>query len=109
LVVPASVRVCSAIAPGVYGAEVKFGIENIGMVYVYPCPNILAIVCCGAIKVGAEPSMVVQLWKWFTGIRYVLVFLLLYFFRWFFVYSPFLYMYIYESLTIRSIQVLFIT
>jgi hypothetical protein len=27
----------------------------------------LAVVCCGIPKVGAEPSMVVWLWKWFTG------------------------------------------
>jgi hypothetical protein len=27
----------------------------------------LTIVCYGAPKVGAEPSMVVWLWKWFTG------------------------------------------
>jgi hypothetical protein len=26
----------------------------------------LTVVCYGIPKVGAEPSMVVQLWKWFT-------------------------------------------
>jgi hypothetical protein len=52
---------------GVYGVEVKFGIERLGMVCVYPCPNMLAVVCCGTPKVGAEPSMVVRLWKWFIG------------------------------------------
>jgi hypothetical protein len=53
--------------PGVYGAEVKFGIGKLGMVCVYPCPNLLVVVCCGIPKVGAEPSMVVWLWKWFTS------------------------------------------
>jgi hypothetical protein len=67
LVVAASVCVSLAIAPGMYGAEVKFGIEKLGVVYVYLCPNMLVVVCCGTPKVGAEPSMVVRLWKWFTG------------------------------------------
>jgi hypothetical protein len=47
-------------------AEVKFGLDKLGAVSVYPCPNMLAIVCCGIPKVGAEPSIVVWLWKWFT-------------------------------------------
>jgi hypothetical protein len=51
--------------PGVFGAEVKLGIEKLGVVCVYPCPNMLAVVCSGTPKVGAEPSMVVLLWKWF--------------------------------------------
>jgi hypothetical protein len=51
--------------PGVYGAEVKFNIEKLGVVCVYPCLNILVVVYCDVLKVGAEPSMVVQLWKWF--------------------------------------------
>jgi hypothetical protein len=50
----------------VCGDEVKFGIEKLGVVCVYPYPNMLAIVCYGIPKVGAEPSMVVQMWKWFT-------------------------------------------
>jgi hypothetical protein len=37
------------------------------VVCVYPCPNMLVIVCCGIPKVGVEPSMVIQLWKWFIG------------------------------------------
>jgi hypothetical protein len=53
--------------PGVYGAEVKFGIEKLGAVCLYPFPNMLAIVYCGIPKVEAKPSMVVRLWKWFTG------------------------------------------
>jgi hypothetical protein len=61
------VRICSAITPGVYGVEVKFGIEKLGAVCIYPCSNMLVVVCCGAPKVGAELSMMVQLWKWFTG------------------------------------------
>jgi hypothetical protein len=52
--------------PGLYGAKVKFGIEKLGVVCIYPCQNMLAIVCCGIPKVGAKPSMVVRLWKWFT-------------------------------------------
>jgi hypothetical protein len=52
---------------GVYVAKVKFGIEKLGAVCVYPCPNMLAVVCCGTLEVGAEPSMVVRLWKWFIG------------------------------------------
>jgi hypothetical protein len=59
-------RVSSTITPGVYGAEVKFGIEKLGVVSVYPCPNMLAIICFSTPKVGAEPSMVVRLSKWFT-------------------------------------------
>jgi hypothetical protein len=51
----------------VYEAEVKFGVEKLGAVYVYPCLNMLAIVYCGILKVGAEPLMVVRLSKWFTG------------------------------------------
>jgi hypothetical protein len=27
----------------------------------------LVVVCCGISRLEAEPSMVVQLWKWFTG------------------------------------------
>jgi hypothetical protein len=47
--------------PGVNGAEVKFGIEKLGVVCVYSCPNMLAIVCYGIPKVGA------QMWKWLIG------------------------------------------
>jgi hypothetical protein len=43
----------------VYGAEVKFDIEKLGAVYVYPCRNMLVVACFGIPKVGAEPSMVV--------------------------------------------------
>jgi hypothetical protein len=46
---------------GVYGAELKFGIEKLGMVCIYPCPNMLAIVYRGIPKVGVKPSMVVRL------------------------------------------------
>jgi hypothetical protein len=45
--------------PGVYGAELGFGIEKLGAVCVYPYPNMLTIVCCGITKVRVEPSMVV--------------------------------------------------
>jgi hypothetical protein len=45
----------------VYGAEVKFGKGKLGVVCVYLCPNMLVVICCGTLKVGAEPSMVVQL------------------------------------------------
>jgi hypothetical protein len=61
LVVAASVRVYSAIAPGVYGAEVMFGIEKLDTVCVYPYPNMLVIVCYSIPKVGVDPSMVVWL------------------------------------------------
>jgi hypothetical protein len=57
-------RVCSTIALGVYGAKMKFSMENLGTVYVYPFPNMLAVVYCSISKVGAEPLMVVWLWKW---------------------------------------------
>jgi hypothetical protein len=43
------------------GTEPGFGIEKLYTVCVYPCPNMLVIVCCGIPKVGAEPSMVVRL------------------------------------------------
>jgi hypothetical protein len=41
--------------------------KKLGTVYVYPCPNMLVVVYCGIPKVGVEPSIVDQLWKWFTG------------------------------------------
>jgi hypothetical protein len=47
--------------PEVYGAELGFGILKLGAVYVYPYPNMLTVVCCGIPRVGAKPSMVVQL------------------------------------------------
>jgi hypothetical protein len=53
--------------PGVYGAKIKFGIEKLDAVCVYPCLNMLVVVCYGIPKVGAKPSMVVQMWKWFIG------------------------------------------
>jgi hypothetical protein len=43
------------------GAKVKFGIEKLGAVCLYPCLNKLVVVCCVFPKVGAEPSLVVQL------------------------------------------------
>jgi hypothetical protein len=43
---------------GVWG-ELKFGIEKLVAVCVYPCLNILSVVYCSIPKVGAEPSMVV--------------------------------------------------
>jgi hypothetical protein len=71
LVIAASVHLCSAIAPGVYADEVKFAIEKLDVVCVYPYPNMLVIVYCGpnmlvifycgTPKVGTEPSMVVRL------------------------------------------------
>jgi hypothetical protein len=51
-----------SLPPRVYEAEAKSGMEKLGAVCVYPCPNMLVIVCCGIQKVGAEPSMLVQLW-----------------------------------------------
>jgi hypothetical protein len=57
LVIAIRVRVC----PKVCGAELRFCIEKLGVVCVYPCPNILVIVCCDFSKVEAEPSMVVRL------------------------------------------------
>jgi hypothetical protein len=47
---------------GVWG-QGKVGIEKLGATCVYPYPNMLAVVCRGTPKVGAKPSMVVQLWK----------------------------------------------
>jgi hypothetical protein len=52
---------------GVHEAKVIFGMKKLGAVCVYPYPNMLTIVCCSILKVEAEPSMVVQLWKWFIG------------------------------------------
>jgi hypothetical protein len=46
---------------GVYGAELKFGIEKLGVACVYPCPNMLAVVYYDIPKVGVKPSMVVWL------------------------------------------------
>jgi hypothetical protein len=52
----------------VYESEVKIGMKKLGVVYVYPCLNMLAVVCCDIPKVGAEPLMVVRLWNWFTSL-----------------------------------------
>jgi hypothetical protein len=61
LKVAANVHVCSVVALGVYEVEVKFGMEKLGAVCVYPCSNMLDVVCCGIPKVGVEPLMMVQL------------------------------------------------
>jgi hypothetical protein len=61
LVVALTFTYVRPLPPGVYGVELKFSIEKLGVVYVYPCLNILAIVYYGIPKVGAEPSMVVRL------------------------------------------------
>jgi hypothetical protein len=61
LKVVANVHVCLVVAPGVYEVEAKFGMEKLGAVCVYPCSNMLNVVCCGIPKVGVEPSMMVQL------------------------------------------------
>jgi hypothetical protein len=45
----------------VYGAEPRFGIVKVGVVCIYPCLNMLAVVYYGIPRVGVEPSMVVQL------------------------------------------------
>jgi hypothetical protein len=55
-----------SLPPRVYEAKVKFGMEKLGTVCVYPYPNMLDIVCCDIPKVRAKPSIVVRLWKWFT-------------------------------------------
>jgi hypothetical protein len=51
----------------VYGVELGFVIVKLGVVCAYRCPFMLAVVCCGIPRLGVEPSMVVQLWKWFIG------------------------------------------
>jgi hypothetical protein len=55
--------------PRVYGAEPGFGIAKLCTVCMYPCPNLLAVVCCDIPKIGTKPetSTVVRLRKWFTG------------------------------------------
>jgi hypothetical protein len=40
---------------------------KLGMVCIYPYPNMLAVVCCGISRVGAKHSMEVRLRKWFTS------------------------------------------
>jgi hypothetical protein len=47
LVVAVGVCVWLTVTPGVYKAEPGFGIEKLGAACVYPCPNMLVIVCCG--------------------------------------------------------------
>jgi hypothetical protein len=63
LKVTARVRVCSTLKARCIGVKLDFGIVKLGAVCVYPCPYILAVVCCGIPRLGAEPSMVVRLWK----------------------------------------------
>jgi hypothetical protein len=46
---------------GVYGVKLKFGIEKLDVVCIYPYPNMLAIVCCGIPKAEVKLSMVVSL------------------------------------------------
>jgi hypothetical protein len=53
--------------PAVYGAKLKFDIEKLGTVCIYPCLNMLAVVCCGIPKEGGKPSIMVGLSKWFIG------------------------------------------
>jgi hypothetical protein len=43
------------------GLNHGFGIKKLGTVCVYPCWNMLVIVCCGIPKVGVEPSIVVRM------------------------------------------------
>jgi hypothetical protein len=59
--VPLACAYAQSFPPGVYGVEVKVDIEKLCAVCVYPCPNMLTVVCCGTSKVGVEPSMVVRL------------------------------------------------
>jgi hypothetical protein len=47
--------------PGGVWGRTKIGIEKLGAVHIYPCPNMLSIVCYDIPKVGVEPSMVVRL------------------------------------------------
>jgi hypothetical protein len=61
LVSVVGVHVCPAITPGMYGVELGFGIVKLGVVCVYPYPNMLDVVCCGIQKVGSKSSMVVWL------------------------------------------------
>jgi hypothetical protein len=52
--------------PEVYEAKPEFGIVKLGVVCIYPCPNMMAVVCCGILRLEVEPSMVVRLLIWFT-------------------------------------------
>jgi hypothetical protein len=56
---PLGLRYIQLLYSEVYEAEPGFGIEKLGAVCVYPYPNMLAVVCCGILKVRAESSMVV--------------------------------------------------
>jgi hypothetical protein len=67
LVVAVRFGICLTVIPGVYGAEPGFVIAKRGAMCVFSCPNMLAVVCYGIPKVGAEPSMVVRLLKLLTG------------------------------------------
>jgi hypothetical protein len=42
--------------------EPGFGLVKLGAVCMYPCPYILAIVCCGIPSLGAEPNP-----RWWFG------------------------------------------
>jgi hypothetical protein len=42
---PLACTYAQSLLPRVYEAEVKFGMEKLGAVCVYPCPNMLTIVC----------------------------------------------------------------
>jgi hypothetical protein len=61
LVVAVRVRVCPAVIPGGIWGRTRVWHRKLGMVCVYPCLNMLAVVCYDIPKVGAEPSMVVWL------------------------------------------------
>jgi hypothetical protein len=61
LEVAARVRVCSTIKPGGIGGRTRVWYRKVGVVCVYPFPYMLAVVCCGILRFGAKPSMVVRL------------------------------------------------
>jgi hypothetical protein len=44
---------------GVYETEPWFGIKKLGVVFAYPCLNMLVVFYCGIPPAGDEPSMVV--------------------------------------------------
>jgi hypothetical protein len=45
----------------VYKVEPVFDVEKLDVMYVYPCLNMLTVVCHDILKVGAESSMMIQL------------------------------------------------
>jgi hypothetical protein len=63
LEIAARVWVCPTIKPGGIRSQTRVWHSKARSGVCIPLPYMLAVVCCGIPRLGAEPSMVVRLWK----------------------------------------------